>query len=186
MKRTLKYAVLACAVATAPAALAEESTCYTASKVVMKAVKAKPDNVLQIVEKNISASPDCACEIVKAAIVATEADKKLVGQIVATAIEAAPDKMQVVTTCAIAIAPDALQNIKAVLAKLDASGKIAQAGNDPVNTGSNVRDPLEGPYLIPGLPPIHPPLVPSTCTPDELPNVELLDGGYGNDSPSGT
>ena len=85
MKRILNYAILACAVATAPAALAEESACYKASKVVTKAVKAKPDNVLAIVERETAASPGCACEIVKAAIVATEADKNLVGQIVAAA-----------------------------------------------------------------------------------------------------
>jgi len=173
MKRILNYAILACAVATAPAALAEESTCYTASKVVTKAVTAKPDNVLAIVERQIAANPGCACEIVKAAIVATEADKKLVGQIVAAAIEAAPDKMQIITTCAIAVAPDALPNIRAVLARLQLAGKLAQSGNDPVNTGSDVKNPLDGQYLIPGLPPIHPPLV-STCTPAEWPNIDIL------------
>jgi hypothetical protein len=185
MKRTLNYAVLACAVATAPAALAEESTCYAASKAVTKAVAAKPDDVLAIVAKNIAASPGCACEIVKAAIVATEADKQLVGQIVGAAIEAAPDKAQVITTCAIAVAPDAISEIKAVLAKLGLAGTIALSGEDPVYggakgskdaiyTGATVRDPLEGPYLIPGLPWIHPPTVASTCTPDEFPNIDII------------
>jgi hypothetical protein len=118
---------------------------------------------------------------VKAAIVATEAPSKLVGQIVATAIEASPEKMNVITACAIAVAPDALPQIKAVLAKLDPK-LLAKTGNDPVNeagakdaivTGINVRNPLDGPYLVPGLPHIHPPLVSTTCTPDEFPNISI-------------
>ncbi|MFP6881869.1 MAG: hypothetical protein VCA34_13015 [Roseibacillus sp.] len=190
MKRTLNYAILACAVAAAPAALAEESNCNNVSETVIKLVTARPDNVLAIVERQTSANPTCSCEVVKAAIVATEADVKLVSQIVATAIEAAPDKMSIITSCAIAVAPDALPEIKAVLAKLDPKG-LAQKGNDPVGGGAKggakdakgglgpivaeVRDPLEeAAYLIPGLPPIHPPLVPSTCTADEFANIDVI------------
>lgn len=174
MKRTLNYAILACVVATAPAAYAEQADCNKLSATVKKLVAAKPDNVLAIVERQIAANPTCACEIVKAAIVTTEADAKLVGQIVATAVEAAPGEMSVITTCAIAVAPDALPQIKAVLAKLDPKA-IAKQGNDPVGGGSSVRDPLEeAAYLVPGLPPIHPPLLPTTCTPDEFPLVDLI------------
>lgn len=186
MKRTLNYALLACAVATAPAALAEESVCYKASRTVTKAVNAKPADVLAIVGRETGASPACACEIVKAAIVATEADKELVGQIVAAAIEAAPDQLQVIASCAIAVAPDALANIQTVVAKLldgkevynlgvgakDAGPKDAKQVYEPVE---RVRNPLDGPYLIPGLPPIHPPLISSTCTPAEFPNVNIID-----------
>jgi len=181
MKRTLNYALLACAVAIAPVALAEASNCSKVSEAVMKLVVAKPDNVLAIVARQTGANPSCACEVVKAAIVATEAPSKLVGQIVATAIEASPEKMNVITACAIAVAPDALPQIKAVLAKLDPK-LLAKTGNDPVNeagakdaivTGINVRNPLDGTYLVPGLPPIHPPLVSSTCTPDQFPNISI-------------
>jgi hypothetical protein len=185
MNRTLNYAAIACTLAIAPAALAEDSTCYTASKVVTKAVTAKPGDVLAIVGKQSAASPDCACEIVKAAIVATEADKSLVGQIVAAAIEAAPDKLTVITTCAIAVAPDALAEIRAVVATLLGSAEAWKLGigakgglADPKDAKETlppaVRNPLDGPYLIPGLPPIHPPLV-STCTPAEFPNIEIID-----------
>jgi hypothetical protein len=174
MKRTLNYAILACAVATAPAALAEESDCNNLSVTVKKLVAAKPENVLAIVERQIAANPSCACEIVKAAIVTTEADAKLVGQIVATAVEAAPDKMGVITTCAIAVAPDALPQIKAVLAKLNPKA-LAKQGNDPVGGSSSVRDPLEeAAYLVPGVPNIHPPLIATTCTPAEFPLIDLL------------
>ncbi|MFP6858756.1 MAG: hypothetical protein VCA73_15875 [Roseibacillus sp.] len=183
MKRTLNYAILACAVAAAPVALAEESNCNNVSETVIKLVTARPDNVLAIVERQTSANPTCSCEVVKAAIVATEADVKLVSQIVATAIEAAPDKLSIITSCAIAVAPDALPEIKAVLAKLDPKG-LAQKGNDPVGAGAKgglspivaeVRDPVEeAAYLVPGLPPIHPPLVPSTCTADEFLNINAI------------
>jgi hypothetical protein len=188
MKRTLNYAILACAVAAAPVALAEESNCNNVSETVIKLVTARPDNVLAIVERQTSANPTCSCEVVKAAIVATEADVKLVSQIVATAIEAAPDKLSIITSCAIAVAPDALPEIKAVLAKLDPKG-LAQKGNDPVGAGAKgglspivaeVRDPVEeAAYLVPGLPPIHPPLVPSTCTADEFPNIDVISTSTG-------
>ncbi|MBI24114.1 MAG: hypothetical protein CMN05_11070 [Roseibacillus sp.] len=158
--------------ALSPAIMAEEADCTKLSDTVKKLVGAKPDHVLEIVERQTAATPACSCEVVKAAIVATEADRKLVGQIVATAIEAAPDKMRIITTCAIAVAPDALQEINAILAKLDPKA-LAKKGNDPVggakNAGdaivSNVKNPLDGPYLIPGLPPIHPPLIPAISTP---------------------
>lgn len=194
MKRTLNNAVLACAVAMAPAALAEESPCYTVSKVVTKAVEAEPDTVLAIVEKHVAASPACACEIVKAAIVSTKADKKLVGQIVATAVTAAPDKIDIITTCAIAVAADALAEIRATVAKLLAEneswrlgvsakgGFVAspKGGKDIIPPPEPVRNPLDGPYLVPGLPFIHPPLIPSISTPDEFPNVDVLDDGDPN------
>ncbi len=173
MKRTLNYAILACAVATAPAALAEESNCTKVSETVIKLVTAKPDNVLAIVERQTAANPTCSCEVVKGAIVATEASRELVSQIVATAIESAPDKMSVITSCAIAVAPDALPQIKAVLAKLNLKG-LARKGNDPVGGGSDVKNPLDGPYLIPGLPPIQPEQISSISTPADFPNVDII------------
>lgn len=173
MKRTLKYAIFACAVASAPVALAEEANCTKVSKTVIKLVTAKPDNVLAIVERLTAANPTCSCEVVKGAIVATEANGKLVGQIVATAIEAAPDKMSVITSCAIAVAPDALPQIKAVLAKL-APKLLARKGNDPVDGGSAVKNPVDDTYLIPGLPPIHPETISSISTPADFPNVDII------------
>jgi len=175
MKSTFYYVILACAVALSPSALAKQPDCTKLSETVNKLVTAKPDNVLKIVDRQTAANPACSCEVVKAAILATEADRKLVGQIVATAIEAAPDKMSIITSCAIAVAPDALEEIKAILAKLDPKA-LAKKGNDPVGDGkdskdaiaSSVKNPLDGPYLIPGLPPIHPPLVPAISTPSPL------------------
>ncbi len=174
MKSTFYYVFLACAVALSPPALAKEPDCTKLSETVNKLVTAKPDNVLEIVDRQTAANPACSCEIVKAAILATEADRKLVGQIVATAIEAAPDKMSIITSCAIAVAPDALPEIKAVLAKLDPKA-LARKGNDPVGGGAkdairvgNVKNPLDGPYLIPGLPPIPPPVLPAISTPSTL------------------
>lgn len=173
MKATLYSAILAGVVALVPTVQAEEAACTKLSETVKRLVTAESDNVLKIVEQQTAANPGCSCEVVKAAILATEADRKLVGQIVATAIEAAPDKMRVITSCAIAVAPDALPEIKAVLAKL-APKALAKKGNDPVAggakdagsviVGSKVKNPLDGPYLIPGLPPIHPPIIPAIST----------------------
>ena len=52
---------------------------------------------------------------------------------------------------------------------------LAKKGNDPVAGGAKdgktaivseeIKNPLDGPYLIPGLPPIHPPIVPAISTP---------------------
>lgn len=176
IKSTFYCAIIAAAVGLSPTIMAEEPDCTKLSDTVKKLVGAKPDHVLEIVERQTAANPTCSCEVVKAAIVATEADRKLVGQIVATAIEAAPDKMSIITSCAIAVAPDALEEIKAILAKLDPKA-LAKKGNDPVGDAkdakdaaivSSVKNPLDGPYLIPGLPPIHPPLVPAISTPSPL------------------
>lgn len=181
MKSILKYATFACAVGLSSAALAAEADCTKLSDAVKKQVSAKPDNVLAIVGKQTGAHPACACEVVKAAIVATEADGKLVSQIVATAIESAPDRLNVITACAIAVAPDALPQIKAVLAKLDPKG-LARKGNDPVGGAKGAKDivaspavknPVDDIYLIPGLPPIHPPLLPSISTPGDFPGVGI-------------
>lgn len=175
MKQILKYAVLALTVGVTPASFAEETKCNKVSVVVKKQVSAAPDNVLAIVEREATANSACVCEIVKAAIVATEANGKLVGQIVATAIEAVPDKMSLISRCAIAVAPDALSQILAVVEKIDPKA-VARKGKDPVNTGTNVRSPLEEIYLVPGLPPIHPAamVLSSTCTPDQFPNVDIV------------
>ena len=175
IKSIFYHAIIAAALGLSPTIMAEETDCTKLWDTVKKLVGAKPDHVLEIVERQTAANPSCSCEVVKAAIVATEADRKLVGQIVATAIEAAPDKMSIITSCAIAVAPDALEEIKAILAKLDPKA-LAKKGNDPVGDGkdskdaiaSSVKNPLDGPYLIPGLPPIHPPLVPAISTPSPL------------------
>ena len=173
MKVTLYSAIIAAAVALVPNVQAKEAVCTKLSETVKRLVKAESDNVLKIVEQQTAAHPGCSCEVVKAAILATEADRKLVGHIVAAAVEAAPDKMRVITSCAVAVAPDALPEIKAVLAKL-APKALAKKGNDPVAdgakdagtvvAGSKVKNPLDGPYLIPGLPPIHPPIIPALST----------------------
>ena len=52
---------------------------------------------------------------------------------------------------------DKFQNIGAKLVMDVANNTNDQAG-DGTTTGT--RTPLDGPYLIPGLPPIHPPLTP--------------------------
>jgi len=191
----LNSAIIACAVVISPAVLAEESDCYKVSETVTKAVTAKPNNVLAIVERVIATNPACSCEIVKAAIVATEAERDLVAQIVGAAIEAAPDQFNIITNCAIAVAPDALPNIQAAVSKLHpkisllsskgglakgglAKGGLGAKGGKDAGAGIRdpeaVRDPLDEIYLVPGLPPIHPPLVSSTCTPDEFPNIDIL------------
>ncbi len=185
MKTILKYATFACALSVSSASFAAEADCTKLSQTVTKQVSAQPDNVLEIVGRHTAAHSSCACEVVKAAIVATEADGKLVSQIVATAIESAPDRMNVITACAIAVAPDALPQIKAVLAKLDPKG-LARKGNDPVGGGAkgakgakdiiaspNVKSPVDDIYLIPGLPPIHPPILPAISTPGDFPNVDI-------------
>lgn len=157
---------LALVLAGSPAAMAEGTDCYDLSVAVTKAVAAKPDHVLQIVSREVAANSDCACEVVKAAIVATEADRKLVAQIVATAIEAAPEKMRLVAQCAIAVAPDALPNVQAILVKLDPQGgeTAYESEKGGMDKGGKVQipeqvspaSPLDGPYLVPGEPPIHP------------------------------
>ena len=155
------------------------------ANLVKKQIEADADNILKIVEQQTAAHASCSCEIVKSAILTAEADKKLVGQIVATAIEAAPEQMNLVTSCAVAVAPDALAEIKAVLSKLNPKA-LAKKGNDPaagakdtkeVIASDKVKNPLDGPYLIPGLPPIHPPIVPAISSPsgsDVTPSVPQI------------
>ena len=180
---------LALVFAGSPVAMAEGTDCYDLSVAVTKAVAAKPSNVLQIVEREVAASPACACEVVKAAIVATEADRKLVAQIVASAIEAAPEKMRMVAQCAIAVAPDALPNVQAILVKLDPQGGDSYSAKGGMEKGGLDKgkeviapprplSPLDGPYLVPGEPPIHPEFTtpPSVSDPGSLPNVRLSSG----------
>jgi hypothetical protein len=195
MKRTLEHAAFALTVALAPVALAEEANCYKVSETVSKAVIANPDDVLKIVERQASTNSTCICEVVKAAIVASEAERKLVGQIVAAAIEAAPDQMRTIANCAIAVAPDALPNIQAILAKYDPQSGESYAASekggyekggydknpkDPIIPG--VRNPLDGPYLIPGEPPLHPPFVtpPSISRPGDYKNVKVKGNPLGS------
>ncbi len=198
MKRTLNYMALALVLAGSPAAMAEGTDCYDLSVAVTKAVAAKPDHVLQIVSREVSANSDCACEVVKAAIVATEADRKLVAQIVETAIEAAPEKMRMVAQCAIAVAPDALPNVQAILVKHDPQGgdtviESAKGGLDkgakiPIPEQVSPASPLDGPYLVPGEPPIHPGFrtPPSISDPGSLPGARFSSGSgsspYGSDN----
>jgi hypothetical protein len=130
------------------------------------------------VQKQVAANPACSCEVVKAAIVASEADRQLVGQIVSTAVEAAPENLRIIAQCAIAVAPDALPEVQAVLAQLDpqggetgsaksgyakggsAKGGYAKGGKDVVPIVEvKPASPLDGPYLVPGIPFIHPPFV---------------------------
>ena len=150
-----------------------------------------------VVQREVAASPSCSCEVVKAAIVATEADRELVGQIVETAVDAAPDKMRIIAQCAIAVAPDALSDVQAVIAKLDpqsgesfsskggfAKGghskggyaKGAKGGKDVLADGPVVEvkpaSPLDGPYLVPGIPFIHPPFItPPFFTPPSVSEI---------------
>ena len=188
MKRTLKYVALALVFSGAPVAMAEGSDCYDLSVTVTKAVSSAPDNVLQIVARQVASNPGCACEVVKAAIVATEADRALVGQIVATAIEAAPEKMRIVAQCAIAVAPDALPNVQAILAKFDPQGGdgysdkggMEKGGLDKgevVEVAPALPSPLDGPYLVPGEPPLHPVFItpPSISDPGHLPDGPEVD-----------
>ena len=187
MKVILKHAILAVAVGLSPAAFAEKTDCSELAQVVKKQVSAKPDSILEIVEQQTAGHPSCACEVVKAAIVSSEADGTLVGQIVATAIEAAPDRINVIKACAIAVAPDALPQIKEVLSELNPKS-VARKGDDPVGGAKDakgakgviaspkVKSPLDEIYLIPGLPPIHPPLVPSISTPGDFPSVGITTG----------
>ena len=187
MKTNLKYASLAFAAALVPAAAVAEADCYKVSELVTKQVTARPDHVLEVVGRHVAASPGCACEVVKAAIVASEAERRLVGQIVAAAIEAAPEQMRVITNCAIAVAPDALAEVQAVLARLEpqrgdgggAKGGYAKGGYDKspkepiIEPGP--RNPLDGPYLVPGDIPILPPIItpPSVSDPGDFENIDI-------------
>lgn len=174
---------LALVLAGSPAAMAEGTDCYDLSVVVTKAVAAKPNHVLEIVGRQVAANSSCACEVVKAAIVATEADRKLVAQIVEAAIEAAPEKMRMVAQCAIAVAPDALPNVQAILVKLDPQGgdTVYESEKGGLDKGKEVipvppvgpANPLDGPYLVPGEPPLFPSFTtpPSISDPGGLPNA---------------
>jgi hypothetical protein len=173
MKRTLTHAAIALTLISLPALAAEDTDCYELSMTVSKAVTAAPDSVLVTVQQQVAANPACSCEVVKAAIVASEADRQLVGQIVSTAVEAAPENLRIIAQCAIAVAPDALPEVQAVLAQLDpqggetgsakggyAKGGYAKGGKDVVPIVEvKPASPLDGPYLVPGIPFIHPPFV---------------------------
>ncbi len=192
MKTTLKLAFFALAVSIAPAVLAAETDCYEVSELVTKQVTARPDMVLEVVGREVASHPGCSCEVVKAAIVASEAERSLVGQIVAVAIEAAPDRMRIIANCAIAVAPDALAEVQAVLARLEPQsgeggsakggyekggyekGGYAKSPKEPI-VEPGPRNPLDGPYLIPGELPILPPSItpPSVSDPGDLGNVDL-------------
>jgi hypothetical protein len=184
MKRTLNYMTLIATIAASPLAIAEESSCYDRSVAVTKMVTAQPENVLEIVGREVAATPLCSCEIVKAAIVATEAERELVAQIVATAVDAAPEKMRIIGQCAIAVAPDALPNVMKILAKLDPAkgdgysekGVIEQGSLDKgkeVVVAPGLPSPLDGPYLVPGEPPLHP----NFDTPDDITDAGGFDDG---------
>jgi hypothetical protein len=177
MKRTLNYLTLVAMFAGSAVAVTEESSCFDRSVAVTKMVSADPDNVLEIVQREVTATPLCSCEIVKAAIVATEAKRELVAQIVATAIEAAPEKMRIIAQCAVAVAPDALPNVMAILAKLDPNkgdGVVSEKGGldkgKEVVVAPALPSPLDGPYLVPGEPPLHP----NFFTPDNITNPGAL------------
>ena len=109
-------------------------------------------------------------------------------QIVETAIEAAPEKMRMVAQCAIAVAPDALPNVQAILVKHDPQGgdtviESAKGGLDkgakiPIPEQVSPASPLDGPYLVPGEPPIHPGFrtPPSISDPGSLPGARFSSG----------
>jgi hypothetical protein len=193
MKRTLTHAALALTLITLPALAAEDTDCYELSMTVSKAVTASPDLVLVTVQQQVAANPACSCEVVKAAIVASEADRQLVGQIVSTAVEAAPENLRIIAQCAIAVAPDALPEVQAVLAQLDPQGgetgsakggyakggyaKGAKGGKDVVPIVEvKPASPLDGPYLVPGIPFIHPPFQ----TPPSISDIGDIWGNRGN------
>jgi len=202
MKRTLTHAAIALTLISLPALAAEDTDCYELSMTVSKAVTAAPDLVLVTVQKQVAANPACSCEVVKAAIVASEADRQLVGQIVSTAVEAAPENLRIIAQCAIAVAPDALPEVQAVLAQLDpqggetgsakggyakggsakggsAKGGYAKGGKDVVPIVEvKPASPLDGPYLVPGIPFIHPPFV----TPPSISDI----GDFLNNLPPST
>lgn len=184
MKQVLSSLILAAMVTGATPVLADESSCYDRSVAVTKMVVAEPAKVLEIVEREVAATPLCSCEIVKAAIEATEADRELVAQIVATAIGAAPDKMRIIAQCAVAVAPDALPNVMKILAAIDPNkgegssekGVISEKGGldkgKEVAVAPALPSPLDGPYLVPGEPPLHP----NFFTPDDITDA----GGLGS------
>lgn len=178
----LSSLILAAMVSGAAPLLAEDS-CYDRSVAVTKMVSNEPDKVLEIVEREVAATPLCSCEIVKAAIETTEADRDLVAQIVATAIGAAPEKMRIIAQCAVAVAPDALPNVMKVLAALDPNkgegysekGVMEKGGLDKgkeVAVAPMLPSPLDGPYLVPGEPPLHP----NFFTPEDITDA----GGFGS------
>lgn len=200
MKNTLNYALSLFALISLPLTAAEEIDCYELSVTVSEAVTSAPDSVLVTVQKQVAANPGCSCEVVKAAIVASEADRELVGQIVSTAVEAAPDKMRIIAQCAIAVAPDALTEVQAVIAKFDpqagvsdvsyskggmSKGGMAKGGMSKGGYAKGAKgveepivevkpaSPLDGPYLVPGIPFIHPPF----RTPPSVSDIGGLNDG---------
>lgn len=191
MKRTLKFALVAAALAAAPAVMAADKApnCKNIQTVVEKALKADNSKVLEVVEAQASANAGCACEVVKAAIIATEADKALVRQIVEVAVVAAPNEMRLIAQCAVAVAPDAVSEVQGVLASFDPqSGESTVSSKGGLSKGGlekgggvepiGVPNPLDGP-LTPGgaggdpFIPVLPPFQPPTITP---PGATPVDG----------
>ena len=121
-------------------------------------------------------------------------------RIVETAIDAAPDKMRLIAQCAIAVAPDALPNIQAILVKLDPQGgdTVYESEKGGLDKGAKVQmpeevrpaSPLDGPYLVPGVPPIHPAgftTPPSVSDPGDMPAADFkprLTSPYDSGSPN--
>ena len=197
MKRTLKFALVAAALAAAPAVTAADKapSCKNIQTLVEKAIKADEAKVLEVVEAQASANSGCACEVVKAAIIATEADKDLVRQIVEVAVVAAPNEMRLIAQCAVAVAPDSVTEVQQVLASFDpqsgesvdsSKGGLSKGGlekdSGPVDSG--IANPLDGP-LVPGgvgtdpFLPVLPPFQPPTVTP---PGISPID--FDSSSPS--
>ena len=147
MKNTLKFALSAALLSSAPIAAADAKDCAKLSESVKAAVVADSSQVLRIVASTVAANESCACEIVKAAIIAADADEALVGKIVSTAILEAPSEARMITQCAIATAPDAIAVVLAVTTEDDSSSEAdssSAAGPAPEGVSSETGSSSEG------------------------------------------
>lgn len=91
--------------ATAPAVLAQASSCSEIANDVRAAVEKDPTKVLMVVEDALVISEGCAGDIVRAAIAASKADATLANQIVQTASTVAPKQVVAINEAAASIVP---------------------------------------------------------------------------------
>lgn len=140
MKNTLKFAITAALLGSAPFASAEVD-CVKLSQAVKAAVAADSSRVLDIVRQNIAADESCACEVVKAAIIASNASQKDVAKIVDAAILEAPSQLRIIVQCAIATAPEAASAVNAIAEKYDAAGGEGYSAKGGLDDSKNVVVP---------------------------------------------
>jgi len=172
--------------ATAPAVLAQASSCSEIANDVRVAVEKDPTKVLMVVEDALVINEGCAGDIVRAAITASKADATLANQIVQTASTVAPKQVVAINEAAASIVPgvavaSAMPSAPAAAEQPVALTSEKNPGKNPVMPKNPVAPPapeedffvpatIRGVFLIqpPASGPLPPPNNPNPVSPAVL------------------